>query len=144
MGLSQVEDGPQSGPLYYHEPTCAVCGGKLEKSEQYPDAGYLHASDSDDTHTPVFRRVTGLASYAIDRNGLEFASWLSDDNDQPVYVEMTHTDMAFALAAMIDACGLDNVRRAVDRIAQDDPNGQRAGLSAPARLLQGIDPRKAG
>lgn len=33
-------------------PACTVCGGKLETSEQYPEAGYLHTNDADDTHVP--------------------------------------------------------------------------------------------
>lgn len=33
-------------------PRCAVCGGQLEKSEQYPEAGLVHKNDSDDTHMP--------------------------------------------------------------------------------------------
>lgn len=33
--------------------SCAVCGGTLERSEQYPEAGYLHRNDADDTHKPV-------------------------------------------------------------------------------------------
>jgi hypothetical protein len=36
-------------------PRCAVCGGELERSEQYPDAGLLHRNDADDTHVPEVR-----------------------------------------------------------------------------------------
>lgn len=31
---------------------CKVRGGPLERSEQYPEAGWLHVNDSDDTHAP--------------------------------------------------------------------------------------------
>jgi len=34
-------------------PTCSVCGGELEQSEQYPDAGLVHRVDSNDTHKPI-------------------------------------------------------------------------------------------
>ncbi len=39
-------------PLPAETPACTTCGGELELSDQYPDAGYLHRNDSDDTHTP--------------------------------------------------------------------------------------------
>ena len=78
----------------------------------------------------------GLVMYAYD-HGLP-------DDDAMVRIEITPNDAAFALCAMIDKWGLDRVRRAIDRIAQDDPEGRRCGISAPMRILQGIDPRKAG
>lgn len=100
---------------------------------------------------PELPRVSGLASYNPDdtndfsaKYGIAFQSWLDGDADNKVSVELTHTDLAFVLSAMVDRMGLDQVRRAIDRIAQDDPNGRHCGLSAPARILQGIDPRKAG
>lgn len=34
-------------------PKCTTCGGVLEVSSQYPDAGYLHVNDADDTHAPT-------------------------------------------------------------------------------------------
>ena len=34
-------------------PTCSTCGGPLELSDQYPEAGYLHSNDADDTHLPT-------------------------------------------------------------------------------------------
>ena len=84
---------------------------------------------------PDRKRIADLSSYAKSPYGLEFTVY-GDDREE-MRLELTHTDLAFALCAMIDGCGLDNVRRAVDRIAQDDPTGKRVGLSEPARLLQG-------
>jgi hypothetical protein len=40
---------------YQADPACAVCGGDLELSDQYPEAGYVHMSGKDDTHQPVLR-----------------------------------------------------------------------------------------
>jgi hypothetical protein len=37
--------------------TCSICGGTLERSEQYPDAGYLHRDDRNDTHVPQLATV---------------------------------------------------------------------------------------
>lgn len=38
---------------FYGNPTCRECEGPLEVSPWWPNAGYLHACDSDDTHKPV-------------------------------------------------------------------------------------------
>jgi hypothetical protein len=37
----------------YSSLTCTACGGPLERSAQYPDAGLLHGNDADDTHAPA-------------------------------------------------------------------------------------------
>ena len=49
----QAKAAPPPGPR------CATCGGALELSGQYPDAGYLHVSDTDDTHVPAYPGTEG-------------------------------------------------------------------------------------
>lgn len=79
-------------------------------------AGELVSYDADTPHGLVFRTSAG---------------------DTAVDVELSHTDVAFALCAIIDRYGPDNVRRAVDRIALDDPTGRTCGIQSPAMILQG-------
>lgn len=44
----------QSGMIFPREVlSCTTCGGALERSNQYPDAGFLHVRDADDTHVPT-------------------------------------------------------------------------------------------
>lgn len=91
--------------------------------------------------------IGGLSAYDLEsQHGIVFSSYVTRGmQDQPrADIEVDHTDIAFALCAIIDRYGLANVRACIDRIARDDPTGQRVGLSAPAKILQGIDPRKAG
>lgn len=37
---------------YRDYPVCRGCGGRLEETDQYPEVGYVHADDADDTHLP--------------------------------------------------------------------------------------------
>lgn len=37
---------------YRDYPVCRGCGGRLEETDQYPEVGYVHADDADDTHMP--------------------------------------------------------------------------------------------
>lgn len=48
-------------------PACAVCGGKLEISDQYPQAGYLHADNADDTHAPRLRKERRISRPCYDK-----------------------------------------------------------------------------
>jgi hypothetical protein len=84
--------------------------------------------------------VGGIGSYDKDsRYGLVLGSWITRGiTDTPqVDIEIDPTDIAFITCAVIDKYGLDNVRRMIDNIAQQDPTGRSVGLSAPARLLEG-------
>lgn len=91
-------------------------------------------------------RIADLVSYdSSSPYGIAFNAHDVDAMGLPaVTIELTHTDLAFLLAALIDRYGIGNVRSAIDRIALDDPSGKHCGLSAPAKILQGTDPRKAG
>lgn len=84
-------------------------------------------------------RIADLTSYDADNPyGLELrAHDVDSEGMQAVEIQLTPTDLAFMLCGMVAKYGLDNVRRAVDRIALDDPSGQHVGLSAPANILQG-------
>lgn len=53
---SLLEEGGEE-PARRSVPFCAACGGRLERSEQEPQAGYLHTDDSDDDHVPVPERA---------------------------------------------------------------------------------------
>ena len=50
FGPVTVQETVPATPL---PPACTVCGGPLEKSEQYPHAGWVHRNDADDTHVPA-------------------------------------------------------------------------------------------
>lgn len=51
------------GPADEDGPACAICDGALEVSGLGADAGYVHAEDSDDAHTPVLASSAKLAQY---------------------------------------------------------------------------------
>jgi hypothetical protein len=44
----------EAGLLTEGDAVCAVCGGALEETSEGPDAGLVHASDTDDTHVPRY------------------------------------------------------------------------------------------
>lgn len=89
--------------------------------------------------------VAGLASYeTTNRYGLTVFAFADDAYPSNVEIQLTPTDLAFLASGMISKYGLGNVINMICRIAQDDPTGEHVGLSAPARILDGIDPRKAG
>jgi hypothetical protein len=51
--MSTQDSRTNPADVFSQARSCTVCGGKLEASEQYPDAGLLHADDANDTHAPV-------------------------------------------------------------------------------------------
>jgi len=63
---------------------CTTCGGKLEHSDQWPDAGMVHVNDADDTHTPTtdwYKSASGNpCPWCADDNS-EFEPFDSDDAD---------------------------------------------------------------
>jgi hypothetical protein len=71
-------------------------------------------------------------------HGLEFNAYdLDSENiDQRVEIQLTPGDLAFVIAEMISHYGLDNVRRAIDHMAGEDPTGKCVTLSEPARILE--------
>jgi hypothetical protein len=53
-----------------------------------------------------------------------------------VKIELTPTDLAFLLSGMMDKYGVDNLRRAIDMMAQDAITGS-VRLTSPAQILEG-------
>ena len=82
-------------------------------------------------------RITDLTSYDTSPHGLSIYAHATDQAGMPaVEIQLTHTDLAFVLSGMVDRYGLDNVRRAIDCMAQDDPTGKCVGLTGPAIILE--------
>jgi hypothetical protein len=84
-------------------------------------------------------RIADLTSCEKNPYGLIFHAYDVDSEDidtQRVEIQLTTTDLAFVIAEMISHYGLDNVRRAIDHMAGEDPTGRCVTLSEPARILE--------
>lgn len=85
----------------------------------------------------IVHRIAGPMSYDRCQDGISFFAMDMDDNHKTVDIQLTAIDSAFVLAGLIDHFGLANVMHAIGLMAQEDPTGQRVGLTKAGQTLKG-------